>query len=416
MALPLGRMTPHSAVFLALNCLYCVPVIGAFLFGYSEGGAGAAADLEVGTLAKMCLTYVVGVAAFLLGSRMGSKRPSEATGRLHFRLLHLFDLSPSFWLVCAVIVVALLISKVLLVPMGVYSQYAFDTGSMTGGLWSFSMFCSEVLALLSIAALFSTARHNVLWFAVLSGIDAINLLHGTRIFFLVGGVAFCFYAYVRRKLTWRIGITAAASALAIGYSIFLMRSDLAVDSESFSMVRLISPVMYESIFSQLSLFEVIRSPHLWDSFGSPRNFFLDAVYFLVPRILLPGKDQMLFIDRFADLSPLGAFSGYAQGLIYFGLLFPVFYLALGRISSWLFRKAAKSSLWSVIYIYVVCDILLRVMRDGYIIPIKALIDGLAILGIIRLFDHDIIHLNPDTSSFGPDVTGDHGGDKGAVNG
>ena len=55
---------------------------------------------------------------------------------------------------------------------------------------------------------------------------------------------------------------------------------------------------------------------------------------------------MMFMDRFADLSPLGAFSGYAQGLLYFGLAFPVFYFVLGSIAAWLFRRAKDSSFWS----------------------------------------------------------------------
>lgn len=256
---------------------------------------------------------------------------------------------------------------------------------MTNSVWSFSMFCSECILLLSILALFSRARHNVRWFLAFSLLNAVNLLHGTRIFFMIAGLAFCFYGFVRRKLNWRLLLAAGVGVVAVGYVVFLTRSNEQVDTDSFSFARVISPIMFESIFSQLGLFEVVRNPHIWDAFGSPANLLLDAVYFLVPRFMLPGKDQMLFLDRFNGLNPLGAFSGYAQGLIYLGFLFPLFYFVLGRIASWLFRQSKSSSLWTVAYVYFICDFLFRVMRDGYIIPIKMMIDGLIILATIKLF-------------------------------
>ena len=107
---------------------------------------------------------------------------------------------------------------------------------------------------------------------------------------------------------------------------------------------------------------------------------------------------MLFTDKFSDLSPLGAFSGYAQGLLYFGVCFPLFYFTLGGIASWLFRRARYSSFWSVIYVYFACDFLFRVMRDGYVIPVKMLIDALIILAVIALW-------SPATIGFAPPGTG-----------
>jgi hypothetical protein len=411
------NLTPHAALFFAFNCLYLGPVLGAFFFRYTEGGTEVAADLEPDTLAKMALMYVAGVLAFWLGSRMGGNGPAAEKRRLPFRVLRLFNLSTPFWVVCFVVVVALLISKVLLIPLGVYSEYAFDTDSMTGGVWSFSMACSDFLVVLSIAALFSRARHNIIWFMVLTAINAINLLHGTRIFFIVSAIAFCFYGYLRGKLTWRIGMAGTIFTLAIEYWVFLARSHTDVDSGTFSLVRMISPLMYEGIFSQLSLFEVIRNPKLWNLFGSPQNLFLDIVYFIVPRFLLPDKDKMLFINRFSDLSPLGAFSGYAAGLIYLGILFPIFYFLLGWIANRLLRKAETSSFWFIVYVYVVCDVLFRIMRDGYIMPIKAVIDALAIMGLIRLCDNNLEFMSLDAPSTGHSVAAvDDNGSEGIENG
>jgi hypothetical protein len=411
------HLTPHSALFFAFNCLYLGPVIGAFLFRYSEGGTDVAADLEPGTLAKMALMYVAGVLAFWLGSRMGSDRAAGEKRRLRLRVLRLFELSTPFWLVCFLVVVALLISKVLLIPLGVYSEYAFDTESMTGGVWTFSMACSEFLVVLSIAALFSRATHNVIAFVALSAINAVNLLHGTRIFFIVSVIAFCFYGYVRGKLTWRIMVLGAVLTLSVGYLVFLLRSHVNVDSETFSFVRLISPVMYESIFSQISLFEVIRNPNLWNLFGAPQNLVSDVAYFVVPRFLFPDKDKMLFINQFSDLSPLGAFSGYAQGLIYLGILFPIFYFLLGWTANRLLRKAETSSFWFIVYVYVVCDVLFRIMRDGYIIPIKAVIDALMIMGLIRICENSLGFISLDAPSTRHAVAAvDHDGSEEVENG
>ncbi len=286
---------------------------------------------------------------------------------------------------CYLTVAVLLLSKVLLIPQGVYGDYAFDTEKMTGGLWSFSIFWSETLLLLSIAALFSRDRRNVQWFLVLSAINATNLLHGTRIFFMVAAFALCLYIYLRGGLTFRRASIAVVFLLATGYFVHLLRSHAEVDSGTFSFAGVISPVMYESVFSQLSLIGVVRDAHLWQWFGSPQKFLTDILYFSAPRFLFPGKDKLIFVAKYTDLSPLGAFSGYAAGLLYFGFLFPCLYFLLGSFSSWMLNRARYSELWSIIYVYFTCDCLLRIMRDGYIIPAKIFLNALLILGIIVLF-------------------------------
>jgi len=396
--LRIGRVSPHSLAFLGLNFLYFIPVLIVFFFNYAEGGTITLADLDTMTVKRTALAYLAGIVAFLVGSKTGSKPPQFRTIDGEARILRLFEIRNSFWIACCAVVSGLLISKVLLIPEGVYSEYAFDTQNMTSGIWNFSMFCSESLLLLSIVILFSKHRHNVRGFLALSTINAVNLLHGTRVFFMIAGLTCCFYAFVRRKLNWRVALVLVLVAVSIGYVVFLSRSNAAVDAETLSPAKLISPLMYESIFSQLSLFEAVRSPHLWDTFGSPHNLLLDTFYFLIPRFLLPDKDQMLFIDRFSDLSPLGAFSGYAQGLIYLGFLFPAFYFVLGRIASWLLRRAETSPFWCVAYAYFVCDSLFRIMRDGYIIPIKMMMNGLAILAIVVFLDRALLFLSVPSSA------------------
>jgi len=359
------------------NLLYLLPVLGLTLFDYSEGGTTKMADLTISLAEKIACLYVLGVLAFLSGSRLGSAVANSHPIRSW--TIHLFKPTGFFRLLCVAMAAMLVLTKWLLVPLGVYSEYAFDTGSTIGGLWSFSMFCSESLLLLSVVVLFSNVRRNVSWFLVLTAVNAINLLHGTRLFFMIAGIAFCLYLYMHGKLTLKIAIFAFCCALTIAYVVFLTRSNVELDEQTSSWARVISPIMFESIFSQLSLIEALKHTELWSSWGSIHNFFLDALYFITPRIILPAKDQLLFIDRFSDLSPLGAFSGYAQGLIYFGYIFPVFYFTLGIVAGWLLRHARNSQLWSMIYVYFVCDFLFRIMRDGYIIPIKMLVNAMGIL-------------------------------------
>lgn len=374
-------LTPHSALFLALNILYFLPLPALLVFEYSAGGTSAAAALDPSTAANIAWIYAIAVLAFFLGS--GLKLFQSDVRELP--CLRLFKINNGLRMMCYGTVPVFLLSKVLLIPLGVYREYAFETENMTGGLWSFSIFCSETLLFLSIAVLFSRSRKNVKWFLILSAINGINLLHGTRIFFMVGSFALGLYFYLKGVLTPRRAIVAALFLLAMGYFVHLLRSHSQVDSGTFSVVGFASPVMYETVFSQLSLIGVVRDSHLWRWFGSPSKFFTDILYFSVPRFLVPEKDSFVYIAKFGDLSPLGAFSGYAAGLLYFGLLFPLVYFLLGAFASWMLHRARRSSFWSVMYVYFTCDCLLRVMRDGYLIPAKVLLDSLLILGIVVMF-------------------------------
>jgi hypothetical protein len=392
-----SRLAPHSGLFLFFNVAYFLPLLGVLLFNYSEGGTTTAADLDHATAYRIAGIYLAGTCAFLLGSRLDLSRVWATSFRDH-RVLRLFRIDFAFRTICSAVVVALLLSKILLIRQGVYSEYAFDTDSMTGGVWSFSMFCAESILFLSIAVLFSRARRNILWFFALTAVNGINLLHGTRIFTMIAGVVFCFYLYVRGKFNLRLAILAAALALALAYVVFITRSGPAAGDDALSAARVISPLMYEGVFSQISLIQAVHNSYLWMHIGSPLNFFTDILYFVTPRLFLPQKETLLYADRFADLSPLGAFSGYAQGLIYFGVCFPIFYFVLGALAAWLFRKARSSSFWSVIYVYFACDFMFRVMRDGYIIPVKMLINSLMILAFVALWSPSAMPLAPPARS------------------
>lgn len=372
-------IAPHSLLFIAFNLLYFLPLFVVLFFNYSEGGISNAADLDTTALLRIALVFGSGTSAFLLGSALTWHGFSSDDRRRRFSALQLYAANRTFVMLCAIAIIIFLVSKVLLLPLGVYSEYAFDTESMIGGAWSFSMFCSELLLFFSIIILFSNMQRNVVWFLFLTAINAVNLLHGTRIFFMIACIVFCFYQYLRSKLSLRTGAVAFLAALGLGYVVFLSRSGAEVDDQTFSASHLVSPVMFEGVFSQISLIGVIRHPEAWSVWGSRGSFLHDVALFAMPRLLSPDKDKLLMINQFGDLSPLGAFSGYAQGLIYFGLLFPVFYFALGCFAGWLLRQASHSRFWSMMYVYFACDFLFRIMRDGYVIPIKMIGDSAVIL-------------------------------------
>ncbi len=379
------RIAPHVLLFAFYNLLYLLPLLIVFLVGYSRGGAEAAVAMDHETLTRIIALYVIGLVSFLVGDALAAlgirgARPEPPPGRV--------DLKTSDGLVIGGLVAVFCLSKVLLISKGVYQEYAFTGGQMTGGIWSFSMFCSEMLVLVQIIVLGSTTRRNVFWFLALTAVSAINLMHGTRIFFVISLVAGATYAYMLGRISLRrailLGPVAATLGLLLAYVVFLTRSGAQFEG-AFSFAGIISPVVYESLFSQLPLVAVVRSPELWNDVGNATHFFSDVIMSSTPRILLPEKDELQYIsEMFARVSPMGAFNGYAAGLVYFGVLFPVFYVALGVVSRLLYSKVASNAWLAIIYVYFCADFLFRVMRDGYIIPVKMLINVLELLFLLIL--------------------------------
>jgi oligosaccharide repeat unit polymerase len=250
------------------------------------------------------------------------------------------------------------------------------------------MFCAECVLLMSILVLFSSARYNKSLFLLLSILNGINLLHGTRIIFIVNVMVLVMYAYLRGSLTLRkmliFGPIFFAAVLGMTYAVFLSRSG-ALGNE-LSIARVLSPIVYESLFSQISLRNVVNTPDIMNSTGALPAFFVDVVSFITPRFLLPDKDSLLYLSRFNELSPLGAFNGYATGLIYFGVFWPIFYLLLGALASWLYRKAPTNAYWLIFYVYFTADALFRFMRDGYVIPIKILVNIIELIVLLVMFN------------------------------
>jgi len=380
---PPPGIPPHVIFFLLYNLLYLLPLLFAFLLDYEEGGVAAALNVSGDVLLKVCYVYGVGACSFFAGSGALRFLTWSKYGRCFPpQSFPLLQIGFPEWIAIGTLLVVFIVSKVALIPSGVYHEYAFDSGSMTGGLWSFSTFCSEAMILAALLPLFSSSKYGLRAFLIISGINAINLLHGTRLFFISSAMALILFAYIKRKLTFKVlllyGPIAGSAMLLLAYLTFLSRSAIN-PAGSFTAAKLLSPIMYESVFSQMSLLSVIKNPEMWGGFPNAIWFVHDLFLFVSPRFVMPEKDASLFIGQYAWVSPLGAFNGYAQGLVYFGLLFPTFYFFLGLLGTWLYRRAQANPWWFVFYALFTEDFLLHLMRDGYLIPLKMLINSATLL-------------------------------------
>jgi hypothetical protein len=388
-----STISPHVLFFIFYNLLYLLPLLLAFGFGYDEGGVGGVLGVAGATVLKACSIYMAGIVAFVAGSSVVHFLSWSKYGRLPARRpFRQFRIGIAEWLAIGGLIAVFLATKIALIPLGVYNSYAFDTGLMDSSVWSFSTFCSEAMVLVALIVLFSDAKHNLGAFLVISGINGINLLHGTRIFFISSMMGLILYANVRGKITYKAallyGPILGAGVLLLTYLVFLSRSAVNV-AGAFTPTKLISPLIYESVFSQMSLLTLIKIPMIWGNLDTMGWFLHDVFVFTIPRFLAPDKGNLQYIGQFNWLSPLGGFNGYAHALLYFGLFFPFYYFLLGVLGYWLFRQGMRSSWWFILYALFTVDFFLHLTRDGYIISIKMMINSFELLVILIAWRYSI---------------------------
>lgn len=368
---------PHIFFFLSYNFIYFTPLFLVFLWGYGSDAASQMAAFSKTTMFEIFIIYVAGIFSFIGGTQctkflryIFGKKYISRWQPIWFQI-SLVERSFIGWLIPVFI-----LSKIALIPLGVYHQYAFDTGSMTGFFWGFSAFCSETLILAQVLVLFSKTKHNVRFFLLLAAINGINLMHGTRIFFIITMMMSVFYLYVRGYLTVRRILLVCPAlflcTLLFTYLIYLSRTG--GGNAPLSLLSFFSPIVYESVFSQLSLISVVSKPTIWNATGNSIHFINDVLIQSIPTLIFPNKSHFEYFSKFTYLSPIGAFNGYANGLIYFGFLFPIFYFFLGAVADWLYRKAQRSTWWFIFYVSFTVEFLFHIMRDGYLIPVKIFIN------------------------------------------
>lgn len=383
-------IAPHCLFFTLYTALYFVPLWLVSISGYGEGMVSETGS-DAGTImTRIIVVYLIGVTSFWIGSWSTPKFAwllgQKTYKPVEIAKIHIYQIDK---IILGGLICAFLISKLMLIPTGAYSTYAFGSSMMETSAWTTSMFFSETLAFAALIALFSDLRHNVMAFVFLSALNGINLLHGTRNFFVTAMTGALLYLYVRKRVSllrmFLYGLSSACAAVLLGYIVYLTRAHAAWSD--FSVLAVLSPITFESVFSQISLINVLGHPELFEHFGHIGHFIADVFVFTSPRLLVGDKEALLWSNNFSSFSPLGAFNGFAMGLLYFGYLLPLAYFLLGLASGAL-RRFANTSYGAALYVYFCCDFVYRVQRDGYVIPAKMMINNveiLCLLGILHLW-------------------------------
>ncbi len=126
-------ISPHVFLFVLYNLTYFTPLFLVYLFGYTQGGAGEAASGSSATMTKIALLYAIGVTAFVLGAQARHiLRALLGGSKAHHSVLKRVNLDLSGKLGIIFVVVSFLISKVVIIPLGVYSQGNYFRGIDTG--------------------------------------------------------------------------------------------------------------------------------------------------------------------------------------------------------------------------------------------------------------------------------------------
>lgn len=381
---------PHNLLFLIYNFVYIAPVVYVYFFGFSVGGADKAIKLSTNTISDMLFFYSVAVASFYLGSFLSSFLIKLKIKKSVF-CCDIFKYKTTkfqsfvFLFFCLVFI----IFKVLLYREGVYSYYAFDSGAMTSKIWTVSMGLSELMIIFFIFFLLTENKYKALLSFLLI---SINLLHGTRIFTLICCLVIFFYYVFHKKKIYGVklfffGIISFFIVLIIFYGIFLYRIGSLNTISNFSLELIVSPIVYESIFNQISFVRMLDFIDLGVVDFSPHMLLIDTLIFVTPNVFGDSKIDLMYVNKFGELSPLGGLSGYASSIIYFSNYYFVWYFLLGAILGLLFKASRTGHfhlLSKTMYVYVVCDTLFRLHRDPYFMAGKMLINNFIILILFLL--------------------------------
>jgi len=371
---------PHEFFFILYNLVYIIPVVYVYFVGFDSGGVNSTFLLTSSLLNEMILFYAVMIFSFFCGSRflgfgLRVVKTKPAINKFVYSSKFLVYLS-------YIVFLCLLITKILLIKEGVYDSYAFDSGAMSSKVWTVSMGVTELLVALYIILLFT--GNPKIAFICFIGIG-LNLFHGTRIFTLISIFVYAFYCiYYKRSISgFKLALYAAIFVVSIMFVfllVFILRSDITVDYGSLNFDFFISPLVYESVFNQVSFLKMIANNNGGIVPFAPHMLYFDSMAFILPNVFDAYND--IYAGSFGDLSPLGGLSGYASAIIYFSDYYFIWYFFLGAFLSFFFRLSRKNGyniLSRFIYVYFLCDTLFRLHRDPYFIVIKMLANNIVFI-------------------------------------
>lgn len=386
-------MLPHSVFFVIFNLIYVIPVIYVFIFGYDQGGVTDHISIDDELIVQMLWFYLAMFVSFFSGSALFGYGLKVKNGL--FNVVKA-DSDVVFKFVIYSVCLCLLFTKVILYREGVYGSYAFDSGAMSSKAWTISMGLSELLVVLYVYSLLAGhAKHAFLIFIFIS----LNLLHGTRIFFLITVLIYLFHSiyYIKRFTKKQIILLSTVLfffLLGLFFLIFVYRSGVSLDIDNINYELLFSPIVYESLFNQISFLKMLEFLNSGAVGFSPLMFLHDVVFFTLPNFFSGSKYSILYVSKFGELSPLGGLSGYASAIIYFSWYAPVWYFLLGSICSILLRfsRGIRFVIISkMLYVYFVCDTLFRFHRDPYYIAAKMLVNNFMFVAVVFLFSWFLHH-------------------------
>lgn len=376
------KILPHELLYFLYSVIYMLPVLYVYMFGFDLGGVENAIGLDYSIIEQMITFYATSLFFFYVGSFIASYRARES---LRYNSDHI--LTSTEKLIFVVVLAATLLTKILLFKEGVYDAYAFDSGGMTSKTWTVSMGLSELAIAIFIYSLFSgNKKFAFITFIVIGS----NLLHGTRIFTLISLFIYVYYyfIYLRRFSRIQLIVLAVSGGFAILITFFLVfahRSDVPLSWDTFNIDMMISPVIYESLFNQISFVKMLGFlNHNMVPFA-PFQLINDAFVFSLPVGGGVDKGSLMYTEIFGELSPLGGLSGYASAIIYFSSFYFIWYLLLGFTCSilWRFTKNINFRLLTrVAYVYFVCDTLFRFNRDPWFIALKMLFNNLFFIALV----------------------------------
>ncbi len=360
----------HLEIGALLFLSYCLPLIIAKIFAADVKGVNQV--LESVNSIQIIFLYAISFLSFYGPSLLLNRSPDweSVDPRIH---------SGTLIIVNALLAVIFIFSKIYVYKNVATEGYGFDTGAISDPIWTFSMFLSEVVVLISVMWL-ALGEIKYFWSNII--LLQLNLLHGTRIYLMIAAIL-AFSIIIRKLPNLKIIAVSSFSFIlfvAVSYLIFLIRHDSFESDFSLDIQWFFSPVLIESIFSQWSLINVLSSD-IYFLKTEISSFLLDPIIFSLPRALFSNKESlMLAMDP--DLSPLGALNGIAAAIIYFGYFFPIYWIFWGVVSAILLR-AASTSYWArVIYLLFSFNLILRLMRDGYVMPVKIMINDIFIIAIL----------------------------------
>jgi len=374
-------LLPHEILFSLFNLIYILPIAYIYIYGFTEGGVEKAINISTSMINEMMFFYIIMFVAFFSGSILTAKMLGvHKVKNIPYINISSFKLSIAQILIVSIIFIAQIIIKILLYKEGVYDSYAFDSGAMSNKYWTVSMGLSELcLALFVFAIICDKKIIGIIAFVMIS----LNLLHGTRIFTCISLIVVSYYyVFYKKRISGikavLIGLISFVLVVLIFLFIFIVRSNVDISISDLNMDIILSPVIYESAFNQISFVRMLQHLQLGNTYFAPHQLISDVIIYTIPQFTSIAKSSLMHSHDFGELSPLGGLSGYASAIIYFSDFYFIWYLFLGSALSFLMFKSRSSKypiLCRFFYVYIICDTLFRMQRDPYVIAMKMLVDN-----------------------------------------